>query len=54
MLSVARGKIVTEEGYRLEAALEEAVDTDAATVVSGTLVRDDSGDQDLPPRGSAD
>ena len=29
-----------------------AVDTDADTVVSGTLVRDDSGDKELPPSGS--
>jgi len=32
-----------------------AIDTDADTVVSGTLVRDDrddSGDRELPPSGS--
>ena len=29
-----------------------AVDTDADTVVSGTLVRDVSGDKELPPSGS--
>jgi len=31
-----------------------AVDTDEATVVSGTLVRDDRGDKELPPSGSGD
>jgi hypothetical protein len=30
-----------------------AVETDANTIVSGTLVRDDSGDRDLPPSASS-